>query len=92
MRATVIGKTYKPPLASIGAAPVEGAATPASHRPVLSTARMFEVGGLSERGDLNWGQTFDGPAIVEQYDTTVFVPPGFACRVDRYGTIVGELA
>ncbi|MFI5011641.1 MAG: hydantoinase/oxoprolinase family protein [Hyphomicrobiales bacterium] len=89
VRATVIGKTYKPPLERIGAAATEGPALPARKRPVFLEGEVLEV-GVYERKALLWGQTFDGPAIVEQYDTTVFIPPGFACRVDQYGTIIGE--
>jgi len=34
------------------------------------------------REDLHHGHTFEGPAIVHQYDTTVTVPPGWHVRVD----------
>jgi N-methylhydantoinase A len=91
LRATVVGKTYKPPLASIGETPSEGAASASRRRSVFLDGQVLDV-GIYERETLLWGQHFDGPAIVEQYDTTVFVPPGFSCRVDRYGTIIGEAA
>src|SRR5262249_52624045 len=35
-----------------------------------------------ERAHLPLGAQFDGPAIVEQPDTTTVVYPGFTCRVD----------
>jgi N-methylhydantoinase A len=91
LRVTAIGSTYKPPLAQVGQAPSEEPAPPARVRRVLFDGEELEV-DVYERADLKWGQYFSGPAIVEQYDTTVFVPPGFSCRVDRYGTIIGELA
>jgi N-methylhydantoinase A len=31
-----------------------------------------------------------GPAVVEQYDTTVFVPEGFRVRADAHGNLIGE--
>jgi N-methylhydantoinase A len=42
------------------------------------------------REELPVGCTFDGPAIVEQYDTTVFVTPGFRVKVDSHGNLIGE--
>jgi N-methylhydantoinase A len=34
------------------------------------------------------GAQFDGPAIVEQPDTTTVVYPGFTCRVDDAGNFL----
>ena len=31
-----------------------------------------------------------GPAIVEEYDSTVVVPPGWSVRIDTHGNIVIE--
>ena len=36
------------------------------------------------------GFRFEGPAIVEQYDTTVYVPAGFSATVDPWYNIIGE--
>jgi 5-oxoprolinase (ATP-hydrolysing) len=41
-----------------------------------------------ERERLGAGDRIEGPAIVEQYDTTTIVPPGFVVDVDRYGNLV----
>ena len=40
------------------------------------------------RPDLRAGDTFDGPAIVEEFGSTVPVHPGFAVRVDSIGNLV----
>ena len=40
------------------------------------------------RPDLRAGDTFDGPAIVEEFGSTVPVHPGFRCEVDRLGNLV----
>jgi N-methylhydantoinase A len=37
------------------------------------------------------GAAFDGPAIVEQMDSTIVVPPGWQAEVDDYGNIVLRL-
>lgn len=88
LRVTAIGVTAKPRLSRIAR---RGEAEPSP----LRTRRVFFEGEAADalvfdREDLFAGQRFDGPAIVEQYDTTTFVPAGFACSVDDYGTIIGE--
>jgi N-methylhydantoinase A len=46
------------------------------------TAMVFE------RNDLTAGATFDGPAIVEQFDSTTVIPPATTAEVDRYTNII----
>ena len=43
---------------------------------------------LYQRDLLPLGAQFDGPAIVEQPDTTTVVYSGFACRVDAAGNLL----
>lgn len=43
---------------------------------------------IYRRETLGPGATFQGPAIVEQSDTTVVVEPDMAARVDTYGNLV----
>jgi N-methylhydantoinase A len=45
-----------------------------------------------EREKVPAGGTFDGPAIVEQYDTTTYVAPGWRATVDAFGNLVLENA
>ena len=40
------------------------------------------------RPDLRAGDTFAGPAVVEEFGSTVPVHPGFAVRVDAFGNLV----
>lgn len=44
------------------------------------------------RQDLRTGEVHEGPLIVEQYDSTAYVPAGFALTVDARGNLVGERA
>ncbi len=44
-----------------------------------------------DREALKAGNRLDGPAIVNQYDTTTVIPPGVGGTVDRYGNIVIEV-
>jgi len=56
----------------------------------------FRVGGelvqvptrYYERSALRAGNRLEGPAIVNQYDSTTVVPPGLSAHVDRFGNIV----
>ena len=47
---------------------------------------------IYQRPDLQPGMTFDGPAIVEQGDTTSVIEPGMKARVDALDNILVELA
>ena len=56
----------------------------------------FRVGGelrrvptrFYDRADLKAGNRLEGPAIVNQYDSTTVIPPGLTALVDRFGNIV----
>jgi N-methylhydantoinase A/oxoprolinase/acetone carboxylase beta subunit len=54
---------------------------------------FHEAGGFTEatiydRSKLPGNTTFDGPAVVEQPDTTTVMPPGSTGVVDDYGNLV----
>ncbi|UGS39138.1 hydantoinase/oxoprolinase family protein [Capillimicrobium parvum] len=40
------------------------------------------------RDALRAGNKIEGPAVVNQYDSTTIIPPGLTAEVDRYGNIV----
>jgi N-methylhydantoinase A len=44
-------------------------------------AQVYDFAGLGP------GSRLAGPAIIERRDTTVFIPPGFAARVDGYRNV-----
>lgn len=47
---------------------------------------------IYERDRLPVGARFEGPAIIEQPDTTTVMPPRTRCQVDRYGNLVINVA
>jgi N-methylhydantoinase A len=58
-------------------------------RPVyFEEAGDFVEATLYERARLARGAAVEGPAIVEQTDSTVVLPPGASARVDEYLNIV----
>jgi N-methylhydantoinase A len=44
-----------------------------------------------ERSELPAGASFEGPAVIDQLDTTTLVPPGVKAEVDEYLNIVMEV-
>lgn len=59
----------------------------------LGTQRVFHQGAWHEaprfaRLDLPVGARIDGPAILEQADTTVWLEPGFRAEVDAHGNLL----
>lgn len=88
LRATGIGPIQRPELTPEA---LESGATPTakSKRPVY----FDEGAGRIEtpvywRLDLAPGTTFTGPAIVEEFGSTVPIHPGFAVRVDEYRNLI----
>ncbi|MGE4336967.1 MAG: hydantoinase/oxoprolinase family protein [Pigmentiphaga sp.] len=91
LRATAIGETQKPSMQTIREQPLEGeqCQAPIRRRRRIYLDGKYHEADILERGDLTWGHEFQGPAIVEQYDSTTFIPGGFHCRVDGFGMIIG---
>jgi N-methylhydantoinase A len=65
-----------------------------SHRSAVKGKRTVLLQGarlealLYEREHLAVGSRLDGPAIVEQFDATTLVPPGWQARVDDFRNLV----
>lgn len=104
LRVQVVGVTPKPTVGRIAQAaspqPRAGGA-PAAESPASTAAgaagtrRIFEQGCFQtacvyERSELGEGASIEGPAIVEQYDTTTYIPAGFRVTVDRWHNLIGE--
>jgi N-methylhydantoinase A len=93
LRTTALGVTPKPSMRTVRESELEGG----QQTPPERGRRRIYIDGthhdavVYERQTLTWGHRFSGPAVIEQYDTTTFVPPGFDCRVDGYGMVIGEL-
>ncbi|MCR9255800.1 MAG: hydantoinase/oxoprolinase family protein [Alphaproteobacteria bacterium] len=60
---------------------------PSGHRDVWFGGKPLRS-NLYERTDLKAGAEFEGPAIVEQVDSTVVVPPKSVATVDKYLNII----
>jgi N-methylhydantoinase A len=92
-RVVALGRTPKPPLVAAAAAPA-AAPPPAAlleTRPIRhATAAARTPTPVYARERLPRGTAFAGPAIVEQYDTTTYVAPGWRARVDAFDNLILE--
>ena len=69
------------------APPPAGAGSPKRTRPV----HLWNEGQavpVYDRHVLGTGQSFAGPAIIEERETTIVIPPGWHCRIDAFGCVV----
>ena len=90
LRVTAIGKVDRPVLRRLAA----GDGDPVQ---ALKGRRVVDFGTpvdcpIYERGMLHADDVIAGPAIVEQMDTTVVLPPGTSTRVDAGGCLVVSLS
>jgi N-methylhydantoinase A len=86
-RLTALGLTSAPSMRVYD----ESAKAPASketHKVYFEETGSFEDTPVYDRATLSPGSTFDGPAIVEQIDTTVVIHPGQAVCVDKYRNLL----
>ncbi len=71
-------------------------AAPPSPEAVKGTRQVFFAAQqptettIYDRERLGVGVNFAGPAIVEQFDATSVVPPGWHASVDRFGNLILE--
>jgi N-methylhydantoinase A/oxoprolinase/acetone carboxylase beta subunit len=57
---------------------------------VIEGARERHLTRFFERSRLGAGDVIEGAAVIEQFDATTVVSPGFRCRVDDHGNLILE--
>ena len=85
VRLTGVGPLDAPVLAPV--APGSGEVTPSSRRPAWFNGAWHDT-PIVDRAKLGAGDLVAGPAVVEEYGSTLPVPPGVVVEVDRLGTLV----
>jgi N-methylhydantoinase A len=92
VRLTAIGHTPKPALRV--PLPQEGPLSTAvrSHRSVYFAGSSFVDCEVYDRQLLGAGARLLGPAIVDEFDSTTVVFPGYAAEVDQHGNLVVQQA
>jgi N-methylhydantoinase A len=83
-RARAVGRVARPPLAE--------ASPPTGAEPLARRSVFFRGHGRLETPvyDRDALAACEGPAIVEEWTTTILVPPGWNARADRLGNLVLE--
>ncbi len=89
LRLTAIGAIKRPAFSIQEPSGADSSAAVKSEREVF----FSEVGGMTpckvyDRYRLACGNRIDGPAIVEEVDSTVVIHPGYVAEVDRYSNIL----
>lgn len=92
IRITVVGVTPKPAQSR-----AQASSGPARRAEPMARHPLFEDEGMRDaaffdRASLSSGDWFEGTAVVEAPDTTVYVPHGFVVHVDAFGNLIGRIA
>ena len=84
VRVTGIGPIRSPDVVSIGAGSGAGGARTGSRRAYFD---YWADVPTYDRSMLGAGDTIEGPAVIEEFGSTVPLHPGFRAEVDRYGNL-----
>lgn len=84
-RVAAVGVIEKPQLKEYPVDPNAGAPKPFAKRQVLfQSCENFMETGIYRREDFVPGARLPGPAIIEQMDTTIVIPPGWSVGTDGF--------
>jgi len=88
LRIQAVGEQHRPTLSPVTAE--RSHAKPFATRPAYWRQTGWIECPLYRRTELAFGQSIAGPAIVEEYGSTVVVPTGWDVRADAYGNLIVE--
>jgi N-methylhydantoinase A len=90
-RTQIVGVMHKPAIDFFASRTAEAISAPPQQREILDRGERV-LASVVQRSALAAGTRLDGPLVVEQYDTTCYVPPGFRITVDERLNLIGERA
>jgi N-methylhydantoinase A len=85
LRVTGVGAMERP--APAPPAPTQGAPAPHMTRPVFFGDRRHDT-PVYAREDLGAGDEISGPAVIEEFGSTLPIHPDFLATIDRIGNVV----
>lgn len=88
LRVRVVGRLVAPGAAVLPTAAATAADAVVARRPIRLHGRRYADTPVIDRRRLSPGHTFGGPAIVEQADATILIPPGYSATVGAFGDLV----
>ena len=87
LRVMCVGQTAKPKFQlEAYDGPDPSKAHKKSRRIFLPLQKRFEAVDVFDGSRLRFGNKIDGPAVIEQVNTTTFVTPEFSLLVDKFGS------
>jgi N-methylhydantoinase A len=86
LRVRIIGQSPRLALRQLPPAATGSAPQPTDHRRIWYGG-IFHEAAVYDRLALQAGHVVTGPAIIEQYDTTTLVAPGFIAGTDAHGIL-----
>ena len=86
-RLTARGRLYQGD-ESVDTAPTSGSPQPIGERDIFFEPHQATASQVYQRADLAGGHVIDGPAVIEQLDTTTLIYPGDHAMVDNVGNIL----
>lgn len=93
LRLMALGVIRRPTLETTHASGPDASAAIKDHRRVYFEERHALVDcPIYDRATLRGGHHIAGPAIVEEYDSTTVIHPGFTAVVDRFANLIVELS
>jgi N-methylhydantoinase A len=87
IRVRAIAVTRKPKLQRTEPGDADASGAVIGGHPVVYGGVAHD-GALIDRDLLRPGHEFSGPAVIVEYSTTTFIPPGTTGRVDEFGSLV----
>jgi N-methylhydantoinase A len=86
LRCRAVADVRRPTLPSM---PAGDHPVPADHREVyFHELRDLVMTPVYDREKLRLGASVEGPAVIEEWTTTILVPPGWQALTDRFGNLV----
>ena len=90
LRVTAVGRIEKPKLREIGRAGGDVASAQKGNSAGVFSRRTAEMIDcrIYDRYALGAEMVVEGPAVVEEVDSTTLIHPGYAALVDRFGNLL----
>ena len=88
LRLRAVGRTHKPELPSFETKSEEDPSNALIGEREVLFGSKFIKSKVYSRDRLVWGNVLEGPAVVVEYSSTTFLPPGTRGEVDRFGNLV----
>ena len=88
LRLTAVGKIGKPQLHELSTNGAPGSAEKGRRQVYFAESDGFVDCPIYDRYRLRPGEIIAGPAIVEEFDSTTVIHPGYVARVDKFGNML----